>query len=298
MLGPERYLLVSLGAFDIIVKLHPHYCGRPYALVVELPISNLLANCQERIRIGNLHDGGYVLCATDLQDSDFLMSFGVSDDWTFEEAFRSLNSNSPIHAYDHTVDLIVFVKKSIGSFPRLLLKKITPSEFKRRVFLPFSYSIFFQNNRVHFKEKVTSPAYREAEISIESIFDRTNSSSIFLKMDIEGSEYKVLSEIIGYSNRITGMVIEFHDIHSSVDKFLEGMVELAKYFDIIHVHGNNYGSVSDLHDVPNVIELTFSRKETHDNRVEILSTPILGLDSPNNPQKVDLHFTISSAPLP
>jgi hypothetical protein len=44
------------------------------------------------------------------------------------------------------------------------------------------------------------------------VLNETNSKNIFLKIDIEGSEYLFLQDIIANEERITGMVIELHDV--------------------------------------------------------------------------------------
>ena len=76
----------------------------------------------------------------------------------------------------------------------------------------------------------------------------------FLKIDIEGSEYRILEDLIKLQNEISGLVIELHDIDLFQDKI--------KYFiskfklELIHIHANN----ADItwHE-SNVIELTFSK---------------------------------------
>lgn len=57
----------------------------------------------------------------------------------------------------------------------------------------------------------------------------TNTSEadrIFLKVDIEGSEYRLLREIEAYSPNIAGLVIEFHDFdlhRSRVENFIDAI---------------------------------------------------------------------------
>ena len=44
----------------------------------------------------------------------------------------------------------------------------------------------------------------------------------------------------------------------------------------------------------NVLELTFSKKGNHAKEVKILSTPVAGLDSPNDKTKPDHSFSIGN----
>lgn len=254
-----------------------------------------ISECTHKVRLGNQHDGGYVVCEHDVNESDFLLSFGVNDDWTFEESFLSVNSKVSLHAYDHSIDFLVMLIKSFAALPNLVLRRIGLFEFLRRFLLPARFRSFFAGDNVHFKEKVAIIDLGKFEVSIESIFSRTSSNRIFLKMDIEGSEYAVLSEIVKRAERVTGMVIEFHDIGIELDGFLSSLSELSNSFDITHIHGNNYDSWLRDIEFPNVIELTLSRKGIHSRKMSNLSAPIPGLDFPNNPKEKDLSFTLNTA---
>ena len=53
---------------------------------------------------------------------------------------------------------------------------------------------------------------------MEEVFDLTDKSDIFLKIDIEGSEYRILDSILENQNRISGIAIEFHDCDLHLDK--------------------------------------------------------------------------------
>ena len=55
------------------------------------------------IRVGKDNDGGYLVCEESVINSDTLISFGISDDFSFEEHFQKIN-NINILAYDHTVN--------------------------------------------------------------------------------------------------------------------------------------------------------------------------------------------------
>ena len=263
-------------------------------IYMKVQTSARISECLHKVRLGNQHDGGYIVCYNDVCESDFLLSFGVSDDWTFEEDFLSKNPGISVHAYDHSIDFLVMLTKLLKAFPNLLLGRIGFSEFLRRFLLPLRFRRFFTNKNIHFKEKVTVSDLGRTEVSIETIFSRISSNSIFLKMDIEGSEYEVLSQILERAERLTGIVIEFHDIESGIDRFLSSLSELSNSFCITHMHGNNYDSFLPEIEFPNVIELTLSRKGVHSSKLSCLNAPISDLDSPNNPKSKDLSFTLDS----
>jgi hypothetical protein len=263
-------------------------------IYVKVQTSAKISECLHKVRLGSQNDGGYIVCYNDVRESHFLLSFGISDDWTFEEDFLSKNSGVSVHAYDHSIDFVVMLTKLLKAFPNLLLGRIGFSEFLRRFLLPMRFRGFFTDKNLHFKEKVAVSDVGKTEVSIETIFSRISSNSIFLKMDIEGSEYEVLTQIVERAERFTGIVIEFHDIGSGIDRFLSSLSELSKSFDIIHIHGNNYDSFLPEIDFPNVIELTLSRKGLHSSKLSFLKAPISDLDSPNNPKIRDLSFTLNT----
>ena len=65
------------------------------------------------IRLGSLNDGGYVIPRNAVIDTDTLISFGLCDDWKFEEDFKNLK-NCKILCFDHSVTpkfwIIRFIK--------------------------------------------------------------------------------------------------------------------------------------------------------------------------------------------
>ena len=78
-----------------------------------------------------------------------------------------------------------------------------------------------------------------------------------MKIDIEGSEYRLLDTLILNQNRITGLVIEFHDC----DLHLDVINKFIKSFDIklAHIHANNFAPIRSNDMLPLSLELTFSK---------------------------------------
>jgi len=54
------------------------------------------------VRVGRDNDGGYLICKNSLENSSCLISFGINDDYSFEECFKDINNNK-IFAFDPTV---------------------------------------------------------------------------------------------------------------------------------------------------------------------------------------------------
>ena len=120
---------------------------------------------------------------------------------------------------------------------------------------------------------------------LNEIFSKNSYENIFLKIDIEGSEYRILDQIILHQNKINGFVIEFHscDLHfDRIEKFINNFD-----LDLVHIHINNYSNINQLSN-PDVIELTFCKKKySIKPKVENLNYPIKNLDYPNNKNEED-----------
>ena len=89
------------------------------------------------IRLGRPSDGGYIVSKSDIEKSDYLLALGISDDWSFEEDFLTINP-VPLHAYDASVSERYFLKKIIKSLVRIdnlkLLKHWISTFLKYRSF--------------------------------------------------------------------------------------------------------------------------------------------------------------------
>tara|TARA_Y100001954_G_scaffold212397_1_gene240123 strand:+ start:203 stop:571 length:369 start_codon:yes stop_codon:yes gene_type:complete len=122
---------------------------------------------------------------------------------------------------------------------------------------------------------------------MQKVFEEWDSKKLFLKMDIEGSEYRCLEAIIQNQEKICGLAIEFHDVDLHLDK----INYFIKKFNLtlIHVHANNSSPVTSF-GIPLVLELTFSRN--------CVSSPIETslphkLDAPNDPRKPEILLSFS-----
>ena len=107
-----------------------------------------------------------------------------------------------------------------------------------------------------------------------------NKKNIQFKIDIEGSEYRILEDLIKIRNKISGIVIEFHDIDIHVEKIKNFIRKIN--LTLVHIHPNNYSEV-DNYGNPTSIELTFEKNPVIKNQDKIkLPNP---LDQKCNPKK-------------
>jgi hypothetical protein len=239
------------------------------------------------IRIGRNHDGGYLIAKVDIEKSDLLISFGISDDWSFERDFVK-NKKVPLFAYDYSIGKKIFLKKIIISI--LKVYKINdilnwPKNLLHSIEVFFSYIFFFTGNKKHIKKFVALDT-KGINLSVSQIFDTLKNSNIFLKIDIEGNEYRILDALLKYSNRLTGIAIEFHDcdLHlSKIQKFIKNI-----NLNLSHIHANNFGDITPTHKLPLTLELTFSKNSKSMNRTIL---PHM-LDMPNDKLKKEINIEI------
>ena len=201
------------------------------------------------IRMGKDNDGGYLVEKKSIENAKALVSFGVSTDWSFEKDFSSINKGK-IHAYDHTVNSNFFIKKIIKDF----LKILTGNLFLwiKSIILFQDYIFFFRNENTHYIEKIGS---EKGCTSFQETIERVNENPIFLKIDIEGSEYRIMDEIIDNARNISGLAIEFHDVDIHKQRIKDFILNFP--LELVHIHGNNFSSLD--HDGnPLSLELTFA----------------------------------------
>ena len=84
-----------------------------------------------------------------------------------------------------------------------------------------------------------------------------NLKSTFLSIDIEGSEYELLDNICNFSQNLTGLNIEFHNVQDNLEK-IESFIKKIELL-LIHTHINNFGQI--VNGIPSVIELSFLDKQ-------------------------------------
>jgi hypothetical protein len=227
-------------------------------------------HCYNLVRLGKNNDGGYLVEKDSLLNSESLISFGINLDWSFEKDFFKLKER-PIHCYDHTI------KYSFYSISGL-------KEIFSNIKLYKDYKKFFSGKVVHFESAI---GLGKNLVDMSTVFNRVNCNKIFLKIDIEGSEYRVLDDLIRYQDKITGLVIEFHNIDLHIQKILNFLKNFK--LNLVHIHGQNPGGEDylDGNGDPTQIELTFSSYSQY-----ISNNPCIPslLDQPSDPRYRDINL--------
>ncbi len=186
-------------------------------------------NYNNKIRLGNNSDGGYVIadigpvydcyisCGVSNEESfsrDFIKKYNMNKENSF--AFDGTISDYP---YEFTRD-ITFIKKNIGNV----------------------------NN-----DEVTN---------LDFLIEKYN--NIFIKMDIEGWEFQWILQLTPDKlKKIKQIVLEVHGVNDDSLGYLQSdkiscFNKFNELFYLIHAHGNT--CCGKLNNIPNVIELTYLNK--------------------------------------
>jgi len=189
----------------------------------------------ELIRVGGDGDGGYLL-PNNLDSVSYCFSPGVDYTANFEAhlsksfGIKSFMADASVQSPPMNDDNFLFTPKFLGS-------------------------------------KTKDTFITLSDWILESLDGDT--ASKILQMDIEGSEYDVLTlESAEALAQFDSMIIEFHGLHNIFQRDFFRMVsaifeKIFINFSICHVHPNNCRSVLQINgvDVPDVIEVTFLRND-------------------------------------
>jgi len=215
------------------------------------------------IRIGKEYDGGYIISERSMITARGMLSFGVNDDWSFDQQWQTRKPQDKIHAYDGT---------------------ISPSKMSDD--LRESYRRFFGFQAVHFPVNVGLSS-SQGQSSFDDIMIRMNSDHVFLKMDIEGGEWHLTDAITRHALSITGMVIEFHNTARLRPLFLETVSRYQEHFHVTHIHPNTSCSLAE-DNFPTVVELSFINKSLWDGNEVRKEIHLPDLDQANLPNTEDI----------
>lgn len=239
------------------------------------------------IRLGRDHDGGYIVAAADVDQAEALISLGINEDWSFEEAFVARN-RVPVTGYDASVGVAVFtsqVRAALFPLPKL---RTAFDRWKMRQ----RFRQFFQGDRRH-DPRFVGTLTQGNVVSMGDVLAASASQRIFLKMDIEGEEYRVLDTILEHQHRLTGLALEFHDCDLHLDR-IERFVTRMR-LPLVHLHVNNFAPCDTRSGVPVVLETTFSGCAT---LTDAPRTYPLALDQPCNRHAPDYRIDFGPDPDP
>lgn len=186
----------------MFIRLYKYYF-RYYYLKVTLKCNN--------IWIGSQY-GGFYIYPNYLSENSIVYSFGIGDDITFD-IFLIKNYNCKIYAFDPTPKSINWINDNIISLPNFSFFDYGLNNISgfQNFFLPknnkFISGSSIKQNNVNSNDVISVKMKTFKEIS--QIF--SHKIIDILKMDIEGSEYDVIDDILNSNIIINQILVEFHD---------------------------------------------------------------------------------------
>lgn len=245
------------------------------------------------IRVGSDFDGGYVVSHKLFSRTTKLISIGYGWNSKFEKSVLRKYSSIEIQLFDDEANLLSCLNPWY-KFPRFFFGSLAHGKI---VWLKDFYwyqstldflRLYFQNwSRLKYRNfRIVSNPNKKKEIGINQIILKQKLvENIYLKIDIEGSEYDIIEEIVQAKHNILGITIEFHDVSLRKQEFILAVKRLQSKFHINHIHPNNHRSVID--NFPDVIEISFISKNEIEMSPTFRAHAYLDVDSPNNPSKTD-----------
>ncbi|MCW3092032.1 MAG: hypothetical protein JWP81_3101 [Ferruginibacter sp.] len=267
----KKYLVkLFRGVRNVVISINKTIFRQRYKNIFDLITPNIIGVKKEVF--GKQGDGTYILPVDLIEDTENckLLSFGISNDISFEKDFNNRFKNINIYAFDPTIDE--------------LPEKNTGIQF---------FKIGLAGRNINSKGLFT----------LKEIIQRMGLSyehQYILKIDIEGWEWEFLAEVDFESLDIPIIAIELHfspfprpiamnlpyTFYKNKYKILK---KVLKQYYIHHVHANNdHYTEFDEFVFPTFLELTLIRKNIYHK--EIISDIRRFNEKPNKINKPDFQY--------
>lgn len=233
--------------------------------------------CENLIRLGRPHDGGYVLPIVALQNASVLLSVGYGNDSSFERDFKKTSPKSRVILIDDITSFTRLFRSLFFSFCTRVFMRTGHPRLQWRNLLSFirmeaSGQIDYRNL------KLAAQALNNDQTTLPILMNDFLDKRIILKIDIEGSEYECLQGIQEYSN-IAYILIEFHYIPDQMKQFSNILERLTTKFVLVNTHINNYSKI--IGGIPEAVELCFLNKSYSRNNLRLAKLIPSKLDQRN-----------------
>jgi hypothetical protein len=219
---------------------------------LEIIKKEFLVQTETAFRFGSINDGGYNISHKHILEADILFSGGISSNTEFEYDLFRFNKKIQIIMVDPTVSKSKLLAKAI-------LRMFLFKREKLRYFInTLVFILMVHSGRAWHINKWLSTKTGILDCLQEKItyFD---TKKVLLKLDIEGSEYDLLAEILTHIHLFDCMVFEFHDLDSKYLKLYNFLKKCSSHFDMIYLEANPCGGFSKMGQ-PKVVEFTLERR--------------------------------------
>lgn len=232
-------------------------------------------------RLGAPHeDGGYIMADYVLENCVALFTYGVGNDYRYEEDFSS-KYKKPSYLFDHTPSSDGLALNVLEDQKRRYVDELKRINELGLHFFP--QGLGFQEKCKDFQEN-----YEELNIN----------GPVLLKIDVEGHEYNYFmnTDMAKLADKVMAIIVEFHWVCTDTnrDLVLKVLNDIEEYFILFHIHGNRWGDIKLLEGrmTPETLELSFiNKKYVEKCEPDEQNYPIKGLDVSNRPSHPDYQLT-------
>jgi hypothetical protein len=240
-------------------------------------------------RLGNKHDGGYIVHYPSLKDADCLINYGVGYNVEFEKQFYQA-TDKPTLAFDPTLKDLRFIFKplfrgQIIPFLRYAKNYLVWTVKEKK--LP-NYKISFYEEGI---SATDTPDYKTFNFHFNQ--HKLKDKKFIFKIDVDGAEYEVFNDKSIYLllQNAVQIYIEFHSLDEKLEQVAEIITNLESTHSLIHIHANNYADtfIYQGRTIPKVIEVSFLLNTyITDKHLSTAGYPVEGLDRPCDSSKEDI----------
>ncbi len=183
---------------------------------------------------------GFYVCPDLLDEKSIIYSFGIGEDMSFDNAIIEKHG-CHVFGFDPTPKSINWINsQKVNEKFHFYTFGISNKSGFVDFFLPKNPE-YVSGSLIDTKNVDTAAKVNVVMKSLEDIMNKLNHKHIdVLKMDIEGSEYDVIENILSSKISITQILIEFHD------RFFEnGTLKTKQAIQKLNDHGYEIYAVSD-----------------------------------------------------
>ena len=217
-----------------------------------------ITNCEFE-RVGDPHDGGYLMCRNLMDRARSAYSYGIagSDEWGCAVSARL---KVPVHQYD--CFNLTRPPCAAGAAPMFHEECVGPA-------------------------RLTEDGRTFDTVQAQVVRNGDEDKRLIMKMDVEGAEWpSFLAMPESVLNQVDQLNVEFHGVEEA--RFVEAIRKLKRVFYVANVHYNNWGCHPDVAPLPALaFEILFVNKELaviDPAGAVVLPNP---LDAPNNKDRAD-----------
>lgn len=215
----------------------------------------------ELTRLGNTHDGGYVMLNHFTYQNKIAYSFGISDDisWDKEMSERGIE----VFMYDHTIDFPMNLNENM----HFSKTGLCGSDKKNNENLKTIEELIYKNNHEH-------------------------EDRMILKVDIEGDEYDFLRNVNeNILKKFDQIVMEMHFVTDCdlTETIVNAFRKLNKTHYLVHIHGNNYSHIRYVNNdaISDSIEVLYVNKDLYEFETS-KENVIIPDDRPNDNDRMEV----------